>query len=103
MWEISLPAAGTDTIGIYRPRNQTFFLRNSNTAGFGEVVVPLGTLNDLPVVGDWDGNGTTTIGVYRPSTNTFFLRNSNTAGPGEIAVPYGDPRDLPVAGNWNGL
>ena len=102
MWEISLSAAGTDTIGIFRPSTNTFFLRNSNTVGPGEIVVPLGTVNDTPLVGDWDGDGTTTIGVYRPSTQTFFLRNSNTFGPGEIVIPYGDTGDIPLAGDWDG-
>jgi S-layer protein (TIGR01567 family) len=46
---------GNDTIGIYRSSTSTFFLRNSNTAGFADIMVPYGTSGDTPVVGDWNG------------------------------------------------
>ena len=99
----TLPFTGSlETIGVFRPSNATFFLRNRNTPGIGEIVVPYGVSTDTPVVGDWGGNGTTTIGVYRPSTSTFFLRNSNTSGTGEIVVPYGLSGDMPVVGDWEG-
>jgi hypothetical protein len=45
---------GIDTIGIYR--TGTFYLRNSNTNGFAEVVFALGNPGDMPIAGDWDGN-----------------------------------------------
>src|SRR6266404_992251 len=69
------------TIGVYRPGNTFFYLRNTNTAGNPDISVPFGASGDIPVVGDWDGNGTVTIGVYRASISTFFLRNSNSIGP----------------------
>jgi hypothetical protein len=91
-----------DTLGVYRPSESTFYLRNSNTLGNADIQVPYGIVNDIPVVGDWDGNGTTTIGVYRPSENTFYLRNSNTAGDADLIIPYGAPGDIPIVGDWNG-
>ena len=95
---------GTDTIGLFRPSGNVFFLRNSNTPGFPDITVSFGAAGDLPIVGDWDGNGTTTIGLYRPSTSTFFLRNSNTTGFPDITVSFGDGPggDLPIVGDWDG-
>jgi len=53
------------TIGLYRPSNSNFFLRNTNTAGNADIAISYGLPNDYPVVGDWDGNKTTTIGLWR--------------------------------------
>jgi hypothetical protein len=105
-WRVQTSAAtpGTDTIGLFRPSGNLFFLRNSNTAGFPDLIVPFGAPGDMPLVGDWDGDGVTTIGLYRPSTSTFYLRNSNTAGFPDITASLGDgPNgDLPIVGDWNG-
>lgn len=91
---------GIDTIGVYRPGNSTFYLRNSNTSGSAEVVVPFGTTGDMPVVGDWNADGVDTIGVYRPSNSTFYLRNANSPGNADHVVVFGQSGDLPVAGDW---
>jgi len=44
---------GIDTIGVYR--DGTFYLRNSNTAGFADLIATLTEPGDLPVAGNWDG------------------------------------------------
>jgi hypothetical protein len=90
------------TIGVWRPSNSTFYLRNSSTAGAADFIIPFGQTNDLPLTGDWDGNGDDTIGVFRPSNNTFYLRNSNTPGAADIIVQFGQSGDLPVVGDWDG-
>jgi uncharacterized repeat protein (TIGR01451 family) len=101
---LQLGIGGNDTIGLFRPSGNLFFLRNSNTPGFPDITTPFGAAGDLPIVGDWDGNGTVTLGLYRPSSSTFFLRNSNTTGFPDVTVSFGDGPggDLPVAGDWNG-
>lgn len=102
---ITASSGGADTIGLFRPTGNLFFLRNSNTPGFPDITVAFGAPGDLPVVGDWDGNGTMTIGLYRESSSTFFLRNSNTAGFPDITVSFGDgpgSLDVPIVGDWNG-
>ena len=30
-------------------------------------------LNDIPLVGDWNGTGTSKVGAFRPSDGTFYL------------------------------
>jgi hypothetical protein len=98
------PTGGTDTIGLFRPTGNFFFLRNSNSLGAPDAQISFGAPGDLPIVGDWDGDGDTTIGLYRPSTSTFFLRNNNTQGAPDIILTYGDGPggDLPVAADWDG-
>jgi hypothetical protein len=93
---------GTATIGVYRPSELTFYLRNANEAGEADVTVAFGAKDDVPVAGDWDGNGTTTIGVYRPADSTFHLRNENSPGEPSVVVGFGIAGDLPVVGDWDG-
>ena len=47
---------GTDTIGVYRPSNCSFYLRNSNSSGPTDIIVTYGAAGDVPLVGDWDGD-----------------------------------------------
>jgi hypothetical protein len=95
-------AAPPTTIGVYRPSNSAFYLRNANTAGAADLIVPFGQSGNLPLTGDWDGNGDDTIGVFRPSNSAFYLRNSNTPGAADIIVQFGQSGDLPIVGDWDG-
>jgi thermitase len=90
-------------VGVFRPSQSMFYLRNNLTSGPGDIVASLGASSDYPVVGDWDGDGTYTIGVYRSSTGVFYLKNANTTGaPIAYQFSLGAPGDLPMAGDWNG-
>lgn len=98
----SLAAASAVTVGIYRPSDHAWYLRNSNSSGFGDVLAYYGTDGDVPVAGDWDGDGIDTIGVYRPSEHAWYLRNSNSSGFGDLLAYYGIDGDVPVVGDWDG-
>jgi hypothetical protein len=88
-----------DTTGLYDSKRNEFQLRNANTTGGADLVVPLGEPGDLPVVGDWDGDGVTDVGVYRPSRGEFHLQ----LGSGAVVIVIGgNEADLPVAGDWDG-
>ncbi|MDL1924499.1 N-acetylmuramoyl-L-alanine amidase [Chloroflexi bacterium CFX3] len=91
------------TIGIFRPSNAVFYLRNQNTTGPADFTVVMGEGADIPVAGDWNGNGIDTIGIYRQSTGMFYLKNENTTGaPVVYQFALGNPGDVPFAGDWNG-
>ncbi|MBI4916177.1 MAG: hypothetical protein HY825_10045 [Acidobacteria bacterium] len=92
---------GSDTVGIFRTSDRQWYLRNSNSAGNADIVIPYGDpAIDVPVAGDWNGDGVDTVGIYR--AGTFYLRNTNTGGTADIVVAFGAASDLPVAGDWNG-
>ena len=99
---------GTVTIGIvrrdYSVGQLLWKLRNSNSAGSAEYSFYYGSVNDTPVVGDWDGNGTTTIGIVRDDSGQWLwkLRNSNSAGPVNTQFDYGVSSADPVTGDWDG-
>jgi DNA-binding beta-propeller fold protein YncE len=100
------PIGKSATIGVWRPSNQTFYLRNSNTQGVSDIsaTVNFATSSDLPVVGDWNGDGIDTPGIYRPSSSYFYLwdswRNPSMASP-DYLVLLGNPGDRPLAGSWD--
>jgi hypothetical protein len=92
----TLPATSPTSarIGVFRPSNNVFYLRSST--GTVSAIV-LGNTNDLPIIGDWDGNGTDEIGVFRPSNNVFYLRSST----GTVsAIVLGNTGDKPIIGIW---
>ncbi len=91
-----------DTVGVYRPANSSFYLRNSNTTGYSDVNLSFGKVGSVPLVGDWDGDGVATAGTYDPATARFQLRNSNSNGSPQIDFIYGPPGSKPLVGDWDG-
>ncbi|HEX8628981.1 MAG TPA: hypothetical protein VF755_12505 [Catenuloplanes sp.] len=107
---------GDTNIGVveYTETSLRWHLRNTNSAGADSRVFNYGVArysgspiafrnDDVPVVGDWDGNGTDTIGVVQPldANNNWALRNSNTAGAANVAFAFGDSRPA-LTGDWDG-
>jgi len=58
---------GRDSVGVFDPATATFYLRNTNTTGVGEVSASFGNPNDWPIIGDWNGDHIDTIGVVHRS------------------------------------
>jgi hypothetical protein len=100
---------GLDTLGFYRPSTAFFTLSDQkaeDVAGIPTTTYNFGygSLNDRPVVGDWDGNGSDSVGVYRASNRYFFLRNTLNGGFANVSifVPFAQAGDIAIAGDWNG-
>ena len=97
---------GVKTIGLYNPTNAAFYLKNSNTTGFADVVIAFGVPGNswIPIAGDWNGDGYDTVGLYDPTTSMFYLRNSRSSGIAEVAFVYGTAGSnwKPVVGDWDG-
>jgi hypothetical protein len=99
---------GFDTVGVYRPSNRTFYLRNALNGGFADetLTVHFAQAGDVPVVGDWDCDESISFGVYRPSNGTFYLTNVDAgdafAGDIDYELPLGTPGDVPIVGDWDG-
>lgn len=92
-------SAVVDTTGLYHSKGSAFQLRNSNTTGAADLVVPFGRPGDLPVVGDWDGDGVTDAGVFRPEQGEFILLLGSGA---VVTIAGGNQGELPLAGDWDG-
>lgn len=90
---------GIDTIGLFRPSNGVFYLKNTHTGGPADIEFAFGASGDLPISGDWtDQDGADSVAVYRPTTGTFFFRYDNSAGPPDETLELGVVEALPVAG-----
>ncbi len=90
-----------DTIGVYHPSTNTFFLKNSNSGGAADTTVKVGDANSHPVVGDWDGDGFDTVGIYNRKLGVFFLYDSNVQGAAATRIfVFGNPNDIPISGKW---
>lgn len=69
-----------------------------------------GTMGELPVTGDWNGDGVRTHGTVRNSRFGRYgdgvlwwrLRNNTGGGEPSSIFSYGRPGDIPITGDWNG-
>jgi hypothetical protein len=95
---------GCDTVSIYRPSNQTFYIINklgTSDAGLGaaEYSYVFGNPGGQPFAGDFNGNGQDTPGLHRATTGLVYYRNTNAQGIADRSFIYGDPGDRFVAGD----
>jgi hypothetical protein len=96
---------GCDTVSIYRPSEQRFYIINKlgeNNGGLGaaDYSFLFGNPGDKPVTGDWDGDSIDEVGLHRESTGSFYWRNTLDTGVADGDIFYGDPGDRFIAGDW---
>ncbi|MEA2238256.1 MAG: TolB protein [Thermoanaerobaculia bacterium] len=100
---------GIDDIGVYRPGSSTFLLRVPQgvinpcpiclpVAIFSTATHQFGSLGDLPVAGDWDGDDKDGIGVFHQGV--FLVSNDFSEVNGSST--FGFAGDLPLSGDWIG-
>lgn len=95
-----------DTLGVYRPSEQSFLVRSTNTPGAATISAQVqgASSTDVPLTGDWNGDGIDTPGLYRPSTSTFYLWDrwyDLSLANADYSFVFGVAGDLPIAGDWN--
>ncbi len=98
---------GVETPGLYRQSDGYVYLRNSNTAGPGEIKFFFGNPGDVPIAGDFNNDGFDTVSIYRPSNQTFYIinklgKNDGGLGAAEFSYVFGNPGDKPFVGDFDG-
>jgi len=101
-------ASGFEKVGAFRPSDGTFYLDYDGSGtwdGCGtDRCLQIGMLNDIPLVGDWNGSGTSKVGAFRPGDGTFYL-DYNGSGTWEgcgtdRCLQIGLGGDIPLVGRW---
>lgn len=60
----------------------------------------LGSLGDIPALGDFDGDGKTDYSVYRNSTGTWYIYQSSNSS--WLVLNFGLAGDIPIPSDYNG-
>ena len=107
-YELGYIGCGYDTIGMYSPPQKTWYLKDDNNDGWGNVqTVRFGSTDTSwkAVVGDWTGGDQDLIGMYQPAQKSWYLKEANDDGWGNVqTIRFGstDTSRLPVVGDWDG-
>ena len=98
---------GHQQIGVYRPRERSFYLDIDGDGAWSAEdrrLGPFGSEGDVPLAGDWNGDQRSQIAVYRPNDQTFYLDyngDGQWSGSDVVRGPFGLPGDRPLVGDWN--
>ena len=98
------PANVTSKIGIFRSTSGIWSL-DTNGNYIWEVSdksLSWGLPNDIPVIGDWNGDGKGDIGIFRPSSGIWSLdTNGNFIWEvSDKSLSWGLPNDKPAVGKY---
>ena len=92
-------------IGIFRPSSGIWSLDSNGNFAWepSDTSLSWGMPNDMPVIGDWNGDGKDGFGIFRPSSGIWSI-DSNENFIWEVSdtsLSWGMPGDIPVIGDWN--
>ena len=98
---------GCDTVSLYRPSQGLVYVINrlgSRDTGLGraDFSFAFGNPDDVPFVGDFDGDGVDTVGMRSPSSGRVAISNSLAQAPPTTTFLFGNRTDIAVMGNWTG-
>jgi hypothetical protein len=90
---------GRADLVVWRPSNGTFYWLTSsngyNYANQGQRAWGTGTLDDVPMLPDFDGDGRVDFTVWRPGNGTWYWLTSSSAYTSGFALAYGGLGDVP--------
>lgn len=89
---------GTEDITAFDPGIRRLFVRFSWNPSLVQEIF-LGSIGDVPVVGDFDGDGVTDAATFNRTTGAWSLSMSTD---GALSVAYGSAGDIPVPGRYDG-
>jgi hypothetical protein len=97
------PANGVE-VGACMPPRWNIYNGNEFDAYNGAQVhnLAFGTEDDIPIVGDFDGNGRDDIAVFRATTATWYVRGGlSNDYTGATDFNFGNLNAVPLCHNWN--
>jgi len=105
-----LDGDGASDLIVWRPSTGMWYWLTSssgyNRSFPGSVAFGSGTMGDVPLIGDFDGDGRADISVWRPADGTFYWLTSSTnfSYAGARAKQWGAAwlGDTPMLGDFDG-
>jgi len=93
-------AAPPADIAVWRPSNGNWMVMGQTGSAATTFSWGGGSLGDIPVPGDYDGDGKTDFSVFRPSDHIWYIVLSST-GAGQFPS-WGNSTDIPVPADFDG-
>ena len=106
---------GSTDMGVWQPSQDGQSLwqlvpsgkSGANLAPTGPVNLPQttvawGTMGQIPVPGDYDGDGKADLATFSPTQNLWYLRFSSGQTPAAVSYGFGDLGDQPAPADYDG-
>ncbi len=75
-----MTAMGKSIMAVWRPGDGRWYILRSSDGGVTTTQWGAGSLNDVPVPGDYDGDGKTDMAVWRPGDGKWYILRSSDGG-----------------------
>jgi uncharacterized repeat protein (TIGR03803 family) len=79
-----------------------WYIRLSSTNFLVSRAYRFGRHDDVPVVGDFDGDGRSELTMFRPSTGEWLIAYSSTEYTVPVSTTWGMAGDVPLGGDFDG-
>jgi hypothetical protein len=95
---MDLEGNGIADVGVWRPLDGTFNIRNTMTQGM--VTVPLGKGGDIPTPADFSGDRVDDFAVFRQTDGRWWIRDGVMGGVRSFG--WGEAGDVPTPADYDG-
>jgi hypothetical protein len=94
-------------LAVFRPSTGVWYILKSTRNYLwqqegGYTAYQWGTVGDISVPGDYDGDGRADLAVFRPSTRVWYIKKSTVNYSGYMTYAWGTSGDIPVPADFDG-
>jgi hypothetical protein len=106
-WDgLRFKAGGAVDLAVWRPGTGMWHIRRLVDGVMQDLSFQwgAGSLHDVPVPGDYDGDGLTDLAVWRPGDGVWYIRTSGSGYGQSFTIQWGtgSRQDVPVPADYDG-